>query len=491
MSNLKKLASGVGWGTVSVVTITLLQLVFMAVMARLLEPAHFGLVAIANVSLRFFSYFAQMGIAPALIQKPTLEDADVHAALVLSLGISSCFFLLAVGAAGMIERFFEMAGLSLIIQVLAISFIVVGISSVSSGLMRRKGAFKELAVIEIASYVCGYGLIGLTAAYYGAGVWALVAAFMTQTIVTATLSYALIRHPIGLSHTKEHRSHFLSYGGRYSIIGFIEFLSSNIDALIIGKLLGATSAGYYSRALLLANMPVQQPANVLTKVLFPIMSSMGSQHEKQSISLQLSVLLIGSYAFSAGAGIYLAAPGIVKVMLGDKWLEAIPILQILAWSVGPLYVSHVVGVTLDSMAQLVIKMRIQLTMLGLLMLLLMLAVPTGKATSIAIAVVATEWIRVCIMVLTLVRLLKIPFKDAAQVIVCVALMAVATGITILLTTQFLAPSVPIVIRLVIEIIAGALGMAFGLILARLIISRHPAILFLANRAPRFAKLLLK
>ncbi len=486
---LEKLASGVGWGTVSVVTITLFQLVFMAVMARLLDPAHFGLIAIANVSLRFFSYFAQMGIAPALIQKPTLEDADVCAALALSLGIASFFFLLAVGAAGLIERFFEMAGLSLVMQVLAINFLVVGFSSISSGLMRRKGAFKVLAMIEIVSYVCGYGLIGLSAAYYGAGVWALVAAFMTQTVITAVLGYAVIRHPISLSHTRAHRSHFLSYGGRYSIIGFIEFLASNIDALIIGKLMGATPAGYYNRALLLANMPVQQPANILTRVLFPIMSSIGSQHEKQSINLQLSTLLVGSYAFSAGAGIYFSAPDIVKVLLGNKWLEAIPILQVLAWAVGPLYVSHVAGVTLDSMAQLTIKIRIQLTMLALLMILLMLAVPTGKTTSIAMAVVVTEWVRVCVMAWALIRLLKIPFQDAAQVTICVALAAITTGIFVVLATQAIAASVSSIIRLTIDVVAGTLGMAIGILLVRLIISRHPAILFLASRMPRFARLL--
>lgn len=489
MSNLKKLASGVGWGTVSVVTVTVFQLVFMAVMARLLEPADFGLVAIANVSLRFFSYFAQMGIAPALIQKPTLEDADVRAALALSLGISSFFFLLAIGSAGLIEGFFEMAGLGLVMQVLAINFIVVGFSSVSLGLMRRKAAFKELAMIEIISYVCGYGLIGLSAAYFGAGVWALVAAFMTQTLMTAALSYSMIRYPISLGHTKVQRSHFLSYGGRYSIIGFIEFLSSNIDALIIGKLMGATSAGYYNRALLLANIPVQQPANVLTKVLFPIMSSMGNQHEKQSISLQLSTMLVGSYAFAVGAGIYIAAPDIVKVLLGNKWLEAIPILQVLAWSVGPIYVSHVASVALDSMNQLTSKLRIELTTLALMVILILLAAPSRSTTNIAMAVVATQWVRFCIMGWVLIRFLKIPRRDAAKVALSVVTITITTGMSILLVSQILAASVPIVIYLLVDILAGVLGLLIGLFLIRIIVSRHPAILFLGSRLPRFAKLL--
>jgi O-antigen/teichoic acid export membrane protein len=490
LSKLNKLATGVGWGTVSVVTVTVFQLVFMAVMARLLDPAHFGLVAIANVSLRFFAYFAQMGIAPALIQKPNLDEGDIRAALALSLGTSSFFCLLALGSASLIEHYFEMTGLGAVTQVLALNFIISGFSAVSLGLMRRNGAFRAIAIIEIISYVGGYGLVGLIAANAGAGVWALVAAFMAQTTLSAILSYAVIRYPLGLRHTAEQRSHFLHYGGKYSVIGFIEFLSSNIDALLVGKLLGASPAGFYSRAVLLANLPVQQPANVLTNVLFPIMSSVGNQHDKQSVSLQLSALLVGSYAFAVGAGIYAAAPDIVKVLLGNKWLETIPMLQVLAWSVGPLYVSHVAGVTLDSMNQLAVKLKIQFSLLVLMVILFALFAPSGSATTVAMVVVVTEWVRVIVMSLVLVRLLKIPVQEAGIIVACVAIVAVCSGLSILVVFQNLEATVPSFIRLGVEILAGAIGLLTGILVVRMLAARLSAIRFLAIRAPRFAKLLL-
>ena len=489
MTKLKKLVSGVGWGTTSVVTVTVLQLVFMAVMARLLDPAHFGLVAIANVSLRFFSYFAQMGIAPALIQKPTLENADIRAAFALSMGISSFFFLFAFSSAKLIEHYFEMPGLGLVTQVLAFNFIISGFSSISLGLLQRNGNFRAIAIIEIISYVGGYGLVGLTAAYAGAGVWALVAAFMSQTTLSALLSYAIIRFPLGVRHTAAQRNHFLNYGGRYSVIGFIEFLGSNIDALLVGKLLGAAPAGFYSRAVLLANLPVQQPANVLTKVLFPIMSSVGNQHDKQSVSLQLSALLVGGYAFAVGAGIAFAAPDIVRVLLGNKWLDAIPLLQILAWSVGPLYVSHVAGVTLDSMNQLNLKLKIQLSLLVLMVGLLALFSPKGDVTTIAMVVVATEWLRVLVMSVMLVRLLLIPVREAGLIAACVAIVALTASLSILLVFQILDTATSSFIRLGTEILAGAFGLLIGLVLARTLAAQLPAIRFLAERVPSFAKLL--
>lgn len=489
MSKLASLASGVRWGTVSIGTVTLFQLVFMAVMARLLDPADFGLVAIANVALRFYSYFSQMGIAPALIQKKTLTDGDVRAALALSLGVSVFFFLLAFFTADYIEYFFEMDSLALVMQTLALNFIVLGLSAVPLGLIRRNQNFKALAIIEIISYVFGYGAVGLVAAFYGAGVWALVAAFISQTLLSAILGYSVIRHPLGLRHTKEQRNHFIGYGGRYSIIGFIEFLTSNIDSLIVGKMMGASAAGFYNRSLLLANLPVQQPTKVLTQVLFPIMSSMSDQHVKQSISVQLSAMLVGSYAFAVGIGISVAAPDIVLVLLGDKWLESISVLQILAYSVGPIYMSNVMGVTLDAMGELSIKLRIQLTVFIILILLLFYAAPTGEVTSIAMAVVIAFCVRLCLMGWAVVRLLKIPVVDVFKIILCVMTVTLVTGIMIFMATYITSGIYVVVIRLLLEILFGVIGLAAGLWLSLFIISEHPAILYLANRIPAVDKLI--
>ena len=491
MSKIIKLASGLTWGVFSTVTITSFQLVFMAVMARLLEPADFGLVAIANVSLCFFSYFAQMGTGAALIQKPKMENGDIASALIVSLGFSSLFFGLAQITAPFFESFFQMPGLSSVIRVLSINFIIGGLSTISVSLLQRNTAFRALAIIEVISYVVGYGIVGLSTAYFRMDVWALVAALMTQSTLTAVLSYAVIRHPLGLRHSAALRRHFYNFGGRYSVISFTEFLTGNLDALIIGKMLGAAPAGYYNRAILLANLPVQQPANILTKALFPIMSSIGSQHDKQIISLQLSTLLVGSYAFAVGAGIFVAASDIVKVLLGNQWLDTIPILQMLSWSVGPIYTSHVAGVTLDSMNKLKIKLRIQTTILILLIVLLLMVAPRGKALDIAAVVVATEWIRVFLMEVTLARLLRISVRELGLITLCIAIITVSTSVPIWSISELMSPNVISIIRLSAEIVVGAIGLLLGILITRYIAVRLPAIRFLAERASIVAKLLPK
>ena len=469
--------------------ITIFQLVFMSVMARLLNPADFGLVAIANVSLRFFTYFAQMGVGPALIQKPTLQDGDIESAMTLSLGVSSSFFILVIATAGLFENFFEIESLAPVMRVLALNFVILGFSSVSLGLIKRNKQFKMLALIETSSYVVGYGLIGLTSAYLDAGVWALVAAFISQTLTSAIISYSITRHPVSLRHTKEHRRHFIGYGGRYSIIGFVEFLTANVDSLIVGKLMGSSVAGYYNRSLLLANIPVQNPTKVLTQSLFPILSSMSDEHDKQSISLQLGILLVGCYAFAVSAGILVAAPDIVRVLLGDKWIESVPILQVLSLSVGPIYVSNVMGVTLDSMAKLTAKLHVQVIVLVLLLLLLATVAPSGNVTSVAMAAVISFWARLFLMGFAVIRILKIPLVNIVKMLSCIVLVSVAAGVFVLFASKAVFVSNNDVIRLLGEVIFGVFGFIVGLILARFVVNRYEPVVYLASRMPRIAKYL--
>ncbi len=489
MSILTKLVSGVGWGSLSIVIITLFQLFFMAVMARLLEPADFGLIAIANVSLRFYSYFSQVGIAPALIQKASLENGDVNAALALSLSISSLFCLLAYFFAPLTEEYFQLQELALVMQVLSLNFIIFGFSSISQALLRRESKFKVISIIEMISYVLGYGLTGLLFAYNGAGVWALVAAFMTQSMITALLSYIVNRYPISFKHSKKQRKHLISYGARYSLIGFIEFLTANLAPLIIGKLLGAAPAGFFNRASLLAHLPVQKPTTVLTKILFPLISKVSNEKNKLVISFQLSTLSIGSYACAVGIALYNSAYDIVIVLLGDKWLAAVPMLKILALSIAPLYIAHVIGVILDSMAELKLKLRIQIAILLLLVIQLIWASADLNIDTIVNIVLATSFIRLLLMGGSVIKLLNISIKEVMLILMTLISVTIITGFfTYLIPVLLSSIKIPI-LCLIIDIIAGGLGLIASLLFIRVFIKHLNAIYYLKGQLPMIKKIM--
>lgn len=483
-SSLSKTISGIGWGSLSTGVNVLFQLVFMAVMARLLDPVHFGLIAIANVMLRFLTYFAQLGVGPALIQKSELKDGDIRAALSVSLGISALCTGLAIVAAPFIEAYFAMPMLAQVVQALSFNFLISGLSVVSLSLLRREMRFKNIAIIETTAYVFGYGLVGIALAFLGYGVWALVGAVLAQSTVNASLAYLFSRHEFGWCHHKEQRHHFFKFGARYSVIGFIEFLSGSLDALIIGKVFGTAAAGTYGRASLLTNLPVQQPANIITRALFPVISRLGGQ--RQIASLQISSLVLGSYAFAVSLGTIAAAPDIVRVLLGDKWLDAIPIVQVLALAVAPQYLSHLVGVTLDAMGELKAKLRIQAGVLGMQVAAFAVLLPYG-ILGIASAMVLAEWIRFVLMSGLIYRLLQPTVREFRLVFSVALLAGLGSFGLIWLAAHTLPPNSSRLLALLLEVIAGGIALISVSWLSRNSLGRLPVIGELAQRLPRLGR----
>jgi O-antigen/teichoic acid export membrane protein len=464
----------VKWGAVSTLTTAVLQLGLMALMARLLAPADFGLVATANVALRFLSYFAQLGIAPALIQKPSLEEGDVAAAMSVSLSISTMFASAALVLAPVAQWFFEMPMLGWVMAALAPNFVVAGFGSVSLGLLRRQMRFRALALIEVASYVLGYAFIGVGSAWFGAGVWALVLATLSQTLVSVLLSYACVRHSLRLRHSRHQRHHFLSFGGKYAMVGFLEFLSSNFDAMLIGKLLGPAAAGLYNRASLLANLPVDKPTTVFTRALFPMLSSLGSDRDKQSLGAQVSIVAVGGYAFAVSAGIAVAAPDIVACLLGPRWGDAAPALTVLALGVGPAFVTHVIGVTFESLGKLGLKLRVQVATL-LALFLSMVALGRYGLVGIAAAVVIAEVLRAGTYSVLLHREYHLPRPYWSSTVVVVALAAGCAGTGVELAVLWAPAHAPVAIRLAADVAGGAAGLALAILLLRPVLARQAAV----------------
>jgi len=485
-SSFNKTIQGIGWGGLSTGVNVMFQLVFMAVMARLLDPVHFGLIAIANVMLRFLTYFAQLGVGPALIQKPELTDGDVRAALSVSLGISAICTVIAIIAAPFIAGYFVMPMLEPVIQALSVNFLLGGLAAVSMSLLRRDMRFKHVAIIEIIAYVLGYGLVSITLAYLDFGVWALVGAVLSQSTFSASLAYLFSRHEFGWRHQKHQRAHFFSFGVRYSLIGFIEFLSGSLDSLIVGKFFGAAAAGIYGRASLLTNLPVQQPAYIITRALFPVISRLGDQ--RQIASLQISALVLGSYAFAVSLGMIAAAPDVVRVLLGEKWIEAIPILQILALAVAPQYLSHLVGVTLDAMGQLKSKLRIQAGVLILQIVAFLLLLPQG-VLGIAAAIVVAEWTRFTLMAWLIARLLQPPMREFGLILSIALLAGVVSFGLIWIAAHALPAEVSILLHLLLEIAAGGLALLGVSWLSRRALGRLAVMGELAQRLPYLGRFL--
>lgn len=432
-------------------------------MARLLDPSVFGLMAMCVVALRFFAYFSQLGLGAALVQREHLCDEDIRCALGITWIVCILAAMAVVATAPIAGWFFDNVDVVLLIRILSINLLILGFNSVSTAILRRSLRFKELAAVETVSYVLGYGIVGTLLAWQGAGIWSLVVATVSQNFLGFVGAYFLTRHPIRPS-LKGNISALFKYGTQYSIIGFIEFLSANLDSAIIGRFLGSTSLGLYNRALLLTNQPVEKAAGVLARVLFPVLSKVQQDRLKIGNVFLLGVSVIGLFGGAVSLGISAAASDLVLVVLGGKWMDTIPVVEILSLSVPFMFMSNVAGVVCDSLAMLNFKLFVQSAGLTLIATLMLILYP-GGVTQIAWAIVCGEAFRFLVYFLFLAQKLQLKKPNVLRILSSVFIVSSLSYMLISVVSETGSRlGINAHFALLIECLVGVVVLGMGLML---------------------------
>lgn len=382
---------GMKWTYVATVGSAVVQIGYSAVVARLLEPEAFGLVALAMVVLRFGSYFGQMGVGSALIQLRTISPGNVRAAFTSSLLLGAFFFGFFWLAAPGFGRLFGSADLAPVVRVLCVTFIVNNLSITAQSLLRRRLEFRLIAIVELASYVVGYCAVGILMALHGWGVWSLVGATLGQGLVSAVLFNALARHPYGLTFSWPLYRPLYGFGSKVSLISFLQFLSSSLDTMMIGSALGPGPLGIYNRAFMLVQLPIYNLSTSISKVIFPALSAVQDDDAKHRRSYLALVGVAGAGLIAIGAGMAVGSREIVRTVLGQEWDSAVPVLRILSIATPLHFLSHFCGVILEARGALRAKLKLEFVYLATLALLLWLGGRTGLvgfAIALAIGMVA-------------------------------------------------------------------------------------------------------
>ena len=326
-----------------------------------------------------------------------LCEERIGAALALSTILGLICAVLVVAGAELAASIYEMPALRPVLQWLALGFFISGLSSPSQGLLRRRLDFKYLSLVDIISYVVGYGFVGVYMAYRDFGVYALVGANLAQLLMQMVLLYGRTRHTLRIPIAVAPYREMLLFGGGYSFANFLTFMAANLDQLVIGKIFPAEVLGVYSRAKYLVSMPMYQLLVSLTQVLFPAYA--GSQDDPKRLRhlFMNGMLIIGMLLLPPSIGMIAAANQIVAVLLGPQWESAVPILQICALFV-PIDLMTSVGATMCSATgRLRAQIYIQLATLTLLGIGL-LAQAGGTIQQVAMVVAIVYWIRFIIYI---------------------------------------------------------------------------------------------
>ncbi|AMJ67886.1 lipopolysaccharide biosynthesis protein [Hymenobacter sp. PAMC 26628] len=447
---------GVQWTTAATVLTAVMQIGYTAVMARLLDPAAFGLVAMAGVVLRFGSYFAEMGLGHALVQRAKIDAHDVRATFTASLGLGLAVAGIAWLGAPLAVLFLKNEAVVPLVRMQALGFIIVGLGATATSLLRREMRFEVIAKVEVAAYVLGYGGVGITLAMLGAGVWSLVAASLAQQFFAALLNYLVVRHSLRFIFDRAPYARLLGYGGRVSVVGFLEFINGNLDTLLIGRLLGSVLLGIYNRAYMLLYLPMYFLTNSLARVAFPAFSKIQDDLPRTRALYLTSSTLVATVVLPVCAGVAVAAPELVQVLLGPRWAASVPILRVLCLSIPLSMTTLFAGVVADARANLKQKTILNLEFMALLAGLFWGLKGYGLA-GIAGAIGTGEVVRTFLYMRITHRDIGIPYGRLFAIYKPGVLNAAAVGLGLLAVATLVRPlHAPALVALLAQIAAGAL-----------------------------------
>lgn len=450
-----KTLHGVQWTTIATVITSITQIGSMSIMARLLDPSAFGLIALSGVILRFASYFANMGMSQALVQKEELTEENIQAAFTSSILLSFFFYLVIWLAAPFATQMLGNAEVTPIVRISALNFIISGLTSTSTSLLRRRMDFKILVIIEILTYVICYVGIQIILAYMNFGVWSLVFASLAQSLLSGIACYWYVRHNISLLFSWKHYKPLFAFGGRVSFISFLEFLGSNLDTILIGRFTSVGILGIYNRAHMLIKLPMQSITTSVSRVLFPALSSIQNQTERLKNVYLSAISLVGYIIIPGCIGAFVASEQLVLVLLGHKWIEAIPILQILAFGTALSLLSHFGGIVCEAKGILNPKAFLQIFFLILLTSLMYLLKDYG-IIGFAYAIVISELFRHIIYIFILKSFLHFTFTELIRSYLPSILTGVIIGISLYAFSEMLNHTrLPQIIKLICEVLLGA------------------------------------
>ena len=324
---------GMKWSYLSTFSRALLSLLVLVFLARLLTPVDFGLFGIAWIFIALGARFAQSGVGPAVVQRHELTGRHIQVGFTLSMAFGIAMMAVIWLFAPLISGFFNETMVSQILQALSVVFIIQSVGVIPAHLLRRNLQFRQLMVANILAYSVGYGLTAVALAFQGFGVWSLVWGEIMRVVIYTTT--VVLYSPQGLRPCWAPReaTDLLSRGIGFSLARIFEFIARQGAYFVIGRWLGATSLGYYTRANQLILLPRNYVSRSLFQVLFPAMAQRQQGTDRLATIYLHGIEVLSLVALPIGAMLFVCAPEIVSVILGGQWGQVVILLQILAFAV--------------------------------------------------------------------------------------------------------------------------------------------------------------
>ena len=331
MNNLKsKTISGISWSIIDNISKLLLTLVIASILARLLSPEDFGVIAVIFVFTGFLKILRDFGLGAAVIHKSNPSSKELDSLFWVTIFFGVFVTLVLIAFSGTIASFYELPKLSKLIKVISAAMFLGSVSIIPEALIKKDLDFKSLFYRNIGNLIIS-GSITILMAYYGYGVWALIFKEIIFNFLLIIFNFSLVKWRPSFSFDYDSIKSYLNFSLPLFGENSLNYFVRNIDNLLIGKLLGVTILGYYSKAYSLMLLPVRQISGSIANVMFPSFSIVKNDKPKVWVGYMNVVKIVSYVNFPIMISLYFFAHEIVLLLFGSQWLEVIPIIKALCF----------------------------------------------------------------------------------------------------------------------------------------------------------------
>ena len=332
MSQIRKeMVHGVFWSAVEKYSNLVVSICVTMILARLLSPKEYGVIAIATVIISFLQMFCTMGLGPAIIQRDDLNEKNLNSiftfSLVVGLLLATLFFL----ASGLVAEFYGEPLLKPVCRILSIQVFFAAANMVPNALMNKNKKFKDLARRTLALHVLS-GSVSIVMAWRGAGVYALLVSPVFSAIGIFIWNRFFYKVNVDFSFDMEPMKRVFSFAFYQFMFDFVNYFSRNLDKIIIGKCMGVNALGVYEKSYRLMQLPLNNISSVINPVLQPVLKTLQNDRVELSLKYQKVVRFVATLSFPIGVFLAGTAYEVIHIFYGARWDNAIPVFRILALS---------------------------------------------------------------------------------------------------------------------------------------------------------------
>lgn len=386
-----------------------IQFIVQIILARLLAPEQFGTIAIVMVFIHLAQVFVQSGFNTALIQKKEVDQVDFSSVLYLSLGVATILYSIIFITAPFIASFYNKPILVQVFRVLSINLFIGAFNSIQNAFVARNMLFKKLFASSLGAATIS-GIVGIIAAYSGLGVWALVLQQLISQLSTTIILWFTVKWRPHLTFSITGVKSLFSYGSKLLASGLLDTLYTNLSTLIIGRMGTSSMLGYYNRGQQFPQLIVSNINGSVQSVMLPALSAHQDDRKRVKEMMRRAIVSSSFLIFPMMIGMAAVAEPLVEIVLTEKWLPAVPFLQIacFTFALWPIHTANLQAINAMGRSDIFLKLEMIKKVIGLT--ILGISIPFG-VYAIAIGQVVSGIIATFINAYPNKRLLDYSYKE--------------------------------------------------------------------------------